>query len=251
MSDGLIEYRAMSIPLKHTALHHQHLALGAAMMDDSGWQRPERYGPSEEELKAVREGVGLCDISPVDKLDLKGKQIAPVFELLFSLSALPQIGHVQRLALSNTNSMSGIEGSCCRLGSDHVLLLTETGTLSTVEQAFTQQMKATDECLHLTNLTSVLAAVQLVGPDSRELLRKLTALDLSPQRFVDLTCAQGSVAKVHALVVRADLGPELAYEVYCGREFGEYLWDTLRDAGQEFGAVPFGVATQRLLRAEK
>ncbi len=235
-------------PLKYTALHHQHLALGAAMVDDSGWQRPERYGSVEEELKAVREGVGLCDVSPVGKLDLKGKQITPVLERLFSLSTLPQIGHVQRLALSNTNS--GIEGSCCRLGSDHVLLLTEPGTLATVEQALTQQIRTTDECVHLTNLTSTLAAVQLVGPHSRELLRKLTALDLSPQRFVDLTCAQGSVAKVHALVVRADLGPELAYEVYCEREFGEYLWDTLRDAGQEFGAMPFGVATQRFLHAE-
>ena len=238
-------------PLKYTALHHQHLALGAVMVDDSGWQRPERYGPSEEELKAVREGVGLCDISPVGKLDLKGKQIACVFEPLFFLRDLPRIGQVQRMALSNPNNVSGIEGVCCRLGSDHLLLLTEPGALATVEQAFSQQIQATDKCVHLTNLTSTLAAVQLVGPHSRELLQKLTALDLSPQQFVDLTCAQGSVAKVHALVVRADLGPEPAYEVYCGREFGEYLWDTLRDAGQEFGAVPFGMATQHLLRAEK
>jgi sarcosine oxidase subunit alpha len=237
-------------PQKHTALHHQHLALGAPMVDDNGWQRPERYGPVEKELKAVRESVGLCDISPVGKLDLKGKQIVPMFVSLFSLRDVPQIGHVQRMALSESDSIGGIEGSCCRLGNDHVLLLTKPDTLVTVEQAFTRRIKATDDCLHLTNLTSALAAVQLVGPRSRELLRKLTALDLSPPQFADLTCAQGSVAKVHALVVRADLEPELAYEVYCGREFGEYLWDTLRDAGQEFGAVPFGVATQRLLRAE-
>jgi sarcosine oxidase subunit alpha len=238
-------------PLKYTALHPQHLALGAVMVGDSGWQRPERYGPVEEELKKVRESVGLCDVSPVGKLDLKGKQFTPLFEFFFSSSTLPQVGRVQRMAWNNGNNMSGIEGSCCRLGNDHVLLLTKPDTLATMEQAFTQQIRTTDDCLHLTNLTSALAAVQLVGPHSRDLLRKLTALDLSPQQFADLTCAQGSVAKVCALVVRADLRPELAYEVYCGREFGEYLWDTLRDAGQEFGAVPFGVATQRLLRAEK
>jgi glycine cleavage system aminomethyltransferase T len=77
----------------------------------------------------------------------------------------------------------------------------------------------------------------------------LTALDLSPPQFPDLTCAQGGVAQVHALVIRADVDDELAYEIYCGREFAEYLWNTLRDAGQEFAAVPFGVASQRLLRA--
>ena len=241
----------MPVPLKHTALHYQHLALGATMMDDSGWQRPEQYGSPEEELKAVREMVGLCDISPVGKLDLKGKQVAAVLERLFSPGTLPQIGRVQRMALKNTNGTSGVEGICCRLENDHVLLLTEPGTLTTVEQAFTQSMEATDGCFHLTNLTSALAAVQLVGPYSYELLRKLTALDLSPQRFADLACAQGGVAKVHALVVRADVRSELAYEVYCGREFGEYLWDILRDAGQEFGAAPFGMATQRLLRAEE
>ena len=244
------KHMATLSPLKLSALHYKHLALGAAMVDDGGWRRPERYGLAEEELKAVREGVGLCDISPVGKLDLKGKQIARVFESLFSLCDLPQTGQMQRMALNNPNHTSRMEVSCCRLVSDHVLLLTEPGALAEVEQALTHQVQATDDCIHLTNLTSALAAVQLVGRNSRELLQKLTAFDLSPLRFGDLTCAQGGVAKVHALVVRADLGPQLAYEVYCGREFGEYLWDTLRDAGQEFGAVPFGVATQRLLRAE-
>jgi sarcosine oxidase subunit alpha len=242
---------AIPVPLKRTALHYKHLALGAAMVDDGGWQRPEHYRQPEEELQAVRERVGLCDISPVGKLDLKGRQIAPVLERLFSPGTLPPVGHVQRMAQKDTNGITEVKGVCCRLSRDHVGLLTEPDTLVTVEQIFTQQLNATDECLHLTNLTSALAAVQLVGPCSRELLRKLTALDLSPHRFTDLTCAQGEVAKVHALIIRADVGSNLAYEVYCGREFAEYLWDTLRDAGQEFRAMPFGVAAQRLLHAEE
>jgi sarcosine oxidase subunit alpha len=220
------------------------------MVDDSGWQRPERYGPPEEEVRAVRAGVGLCDISPVGKLDLKGKESISVLGHISSSSAMPRVGHVQWLALKNTYGVAVVEGLCCRLGSDHVLMITTPGTMAAVEQAFEQRMAAAGGCAHLTDLTSALAAVQLVGPYSRDLLRKLTALDLSSPQFPDLTCAQGGVAKVHALVVRADVGSELAYEVYCGRDFGEYLWETLKDAGQEFGAVPFGVAAQRLLRAE-
>jgi len=237
-------------PLKRTALHYKHLALGAAMVDEEGWQRPERYGQPEEELQAVRERVGLCDISPVGKLDLKGRQLAPVLARLFSPEILPPVGRGQRMVQKDTNEITEVKGVCCRLSRDHVILLTEPGTAVTVEQTFTQ-LHTTEECIHLTNLTSALAAVQLVGPCSHELLRKLTALDLSPQQFADLTCVQGEIAKVHALVIRADVGSKLAYEVYCGREFAEYVWDTLRDAGQEFAAVPFGVATQRLLRAEE
>ena len=76
------------------------------------------------------------------------------------------------------------------------------------------------------------------------------AFHFSPLRFGDLNCAPGGVAKAHALAVRAHPRHRLAYQVYCGREFGEYLWDALRDAGREFSAVPFGVATQHLLRAD-
>lgn len=220
------------------------------MIDDNGWQRPAHYQLPEQELKAVREGVGLCDISPAGKLDLKGEEITPILERLFSAAALPPIGRVQRTVGRDANGVAGVEGICCRLGSNHMLVLTEPGALATVEQTLMQQVRSTAGCVHLTNLTSALAAVQLVGPYSYELLRKLTALDLSPNRCTDLICGQGEVAKISALVVRADMGRELAYEVYCGREFGEYLWDTLTDAGQEFSAVPFGVAAQRLLRVE-
>jgi sarcosine oxidase subunit alpha len=241
-------YMITSPPFKRTALHYKHLALGAAMVDDSGWQRPEQYGSLAEEVRAVQASVGMCDISPVGKLDLKGEEISPTLERLLSAPALPPIGCVQRAVLQDANSVAGIEGVCCRLGSNHVLLLTEPGALATAEQTLLQHVQATNGCVHLTNLTSALAAVQLVGPYSYALLRKLTALDLSPSRFPDLTCAQGEVAKIHALVVRADIGSEPTYEIYCGREFGEYLWDTLKDAGQEFNAAPFGVAAQRRLR---
>src|SRR5262245_40305439 len=179
---------AEALPLKCTALHYKHLAVGATMVDDSGWQRPKYYGSPEEELMTVQKSVGLCDISPVGKLDLKGKEIAPMFERLFSAGALPQVGHVQRMTLRNTDGVPGVEEVCCRLSNDHVLLLTEPGTLATVEQTFIKQTEAADGCVHLTNLTSVLAAVQLVGPYSRALLSKLTALDLSLQQFADLTC---------------------------------------------------------------
>ena len=237
-------------PMKLTALHHKHLALGAVMVDDSGWQRPERYGSPEEEMRAVQAGVGLCDISPVGKLDLKGKESASLLGRMSSPSTVPRVGQAQWTVLKTTDDVGGVEGLCCRLGSDHLLVMTGLDTVATAEQTVKQHMAVVDGCVHLTNLTSALAAVQLVGPYSRDLLSKLTALDLSPRRFADLTCAQGSVAQVYALVVRADAGSELAYEIYCGREFAEYLWDTLRDAGQEFGAVPFGVVAQRRLRAK-
>jgi sarcosine oxidase subunit alpha len=240
----------MSVPLKRTALHYTHLALGAVMVDDNGWQRPEQYGSPEEEVQAVSAGVGLCDISPMGKLDLKGTESVRVLESLFSPDPVPRVGQARWTSLKTSNGMNEVRGLCCRLGRDHLLIITEPGSVAAAEQALKRHIEVVNGCIHLTDLTSTLAAVELVGPRSRDLLRKLTALDLSRSQFPDLTCAQGSVAQVHALVVRADVGSELAYEIYCGREFAEYLWNTLKDAGQEFAAVAFGVAAQRLLRVK-
>ena len=239
---------ATSQPIKRTALHYLHLALGAVMVDDNGWRRPEQYGLPEEEVQAVSAGVGLCDISPGGKLDLKGKESVRVLESLFSPEPVPRVGQVQWTSLKTSDGLNEVRGLCCRLGRDHLLIITEPGTVAVAEQTLKRHIEVVNDCVHLTDLTSTLAAVELVGPYSRDLLCKLTALDLSRSQFPDLTCTQGSVAQVHALVVRADIGSELAYELYCGREFAEYLWNTLRDAGQEFAAVPFGVAAQRLLR---
>ena len=52
-------------PEKLTAMHHLHLASGAKMVDDTGWQRPARYAGLDEELEWLRSSVGICDISPV------------------------------------------------------------------------------------------------------------------------------------------------------------------------------------------
>ncbi len=133
------------------------------------------------------------------------------------------------------------------------MLITAPGTAGAVAQLLSasQEPQPDESCVHMTDITSSFTAVQIVGPQGHHLLRKLTALDLSPIAFSNLSCAQGDVAKVHTLVLRADIKTQLAYEVYCRREFGEYMWQTLHDAGQEFGVVPFGMAAARQLYAEE
>ena len=247
---------ASSLLVKRSALHHWHLACGATMVADGGWQRPEQYGSTDEEIGTVHTSVGMCDISPVGKLDLKGTDLSAVLEQRLSFDAAPQIGHVERIRLTGVVGVGGIsrpnglDGLCCRLTHDNVLLTTPAGTRSALEQLCLekrQESSTPDTCAHLTDLTSALTAIQLVGPASPELLSKLISLDLSPSQFPDLRCAQASIATVHAMLIRADIGSHLTYEIYCRRECGEYMWETLYDAGQEFGVIPFGLATQRLL----
>ncbi len=247
---------ADSLTIRRSALHSQHLSSGASMVKDRGWHRPDYYTAVEDEVQAIRERVGLSDVSSVTKFDIKGKDTLSVLVRRLSLSATLQGGQVVRLSpqsLSIDSEENRLDGRLCCLTQDHAFLITPPNTAGEVRQTLSPSNEPSPNvtCFHMTDVTSSFTAVQIVGPQGYELLRKLTSLDLSPTTFPNLSCAQGGVAKVHALVMRADVQTQLAYEVYCGREFGEYIWETLHDAGQEFGVVPFGIAAERQLYAGK
>ena len=242
--------------IRRSALHAFHLSAGASMAENNGWQCPDSYGSVDAEVQAVREQVGPSDISPLSKLDIQGNDAFASLVQGLSLGLSPEpppIGTVVRVspqALHIDPDTSGLPGGLlCSLAKNHARLISSPGTASAVQsrlEAVTQPAAAS-ACIHLTDVTSSFTAMQVAGPRSPDLLRKLTALDLRPAQFSDLSCAQGSLANVHTLIIRADMQTHLSYQVYCGREFGEYLWEALLDAGQEFGGVPFGLAAQRQL----
>ena len=246
-----------AIPLiRRSALHAYHLA-EASMIEDHGWQCADSYGSVEAEVQAIREQVGLSDISPLAKLDIQGNDVLAALgqklslglSLGLSLETVP-VGRIVRVPAQALNAQT--DGLLCSLARNQARLISPPGTAGAVHTQVESviQQTADSACIHLTDVTSNFTAVQIAGPRSRDVLRKLTALDLRPAQFPDLSCAQGSLAGIHTLVIRADIQAHLAYQVYCGREFGEYLWDALLDAGQEFGARPFGLAAQRQLHAQ-
>ena len=253
---------SLGLPLiRRSALHAFHLSAGAGMAENNGWHCPDSYGSVDAEVQAVSEQVGLSDISPLAKLDMQGNNafaalvqwLSPDLSPGLSPETLPgrTVVRVTPQALHIDPDTSGLPGGLvCSLARNHARLISSPGTAGAVQshlEAVTQPAAAS-ACVHLTDVTSSFTAVQIAGPRSRDLLRKLTALDLRPAQFPDLSCAQGSLANVHALVIRADIQTHLSYQVYYGREFGEYVWEALQDAGQEFGALPFGMAAQRQLQ---
>ena len=253
---------SLGLPLiRRSALHAFHLSAGAGMAENNGWHCPDSYGSVDAEVQAVFEQVGLSDISPLAKLDMQGNNafaalaqwLSPDLSLGLSPETLPgrTVVRVTPQALHIDPDTSGLPGGLvCSLARNHARLISSPGTAAAVQshlEAVTQPAAAS-ACVHLTDVTSSFTAVQIAGPRSRDLLRKLTALDLRPAQFPDLSCAQGSLTNVHALVIRADIQTHLSYQIYYGREFGEYVWEALLDAGQEFGALPFGMAAQRQLQ---
>jgi sarcosine oxidase subunit alpha len=103
----------------------------------------------------------------------------------------------------------------------------------------------------VTNVTAGLAAVNVAGPKARDLLRKLTEIDLSTEAFPYMNGAEGMIAGVPCILLRIGFVGETGWEIHFPAEFGAYFWEKLLEAGKEFDVSPFGVEAQRILRLEK
>ena len=239
--------------MRRSALHAAHVAAGARLGEYDGWQCPEGYAGVEDELHAVRNGVGLADVSPVVKLDVRGNDTLHALARRL-VPSTPAAGSVTRLStpVPTMEADRQPDGLLCCLTQDHARLFVSADAAVGIKARWTRAHAADTRPVRarLTDVTSAYTLVQVSGPRSRELLRKLTALDLGAGAFPDLTCAQTSVAGVHTLILRADVRGLLSFQTGCGREFGAFVWDALLDAGNEFDARPFGRTVLRTLEAE-
>ncbi len=223
-------------PTALSAMHHQHLALGAEMMDSDGWMRPVRYAASEEELTLVEDGAGLIDVSPVGKLRLQGDEVESALTNAIEDYAGIPIGRaiVASAALHNL--------VIARLASDDYLIVTAPGQANEVRETLVLA-----GCAHAVDITAVLAAARIVGPNAAKVLSGVTELDIAPAYFPNLTSAQAMVSEIHGTVIRRDIGSYLAYEIFFGRDYGEHMWESLVEAGEPYGLTPFGLETMTLV----
>ena len=223
-------------------MHHLHVDLGAVMVEVSGWMLPARYTSAESELDRVRRAAGIADISPTAKLSLQGRDLDSLLGDRVPGWRPPPVGTVGR---PHTEGADGISGArMARLADDEALVLAGPGQAGQIEQVLRSD---SGRCAHVVDVTSAMAGVRLAGPAALDIVRSVTDLDLRPSVFPNMTCAQTKVAEVYGMILRVDAGDLPAYELFFGREFGEYMWDALMEAGGPAGLTPFGTEAAALL----
>ncbi len=240
------------MPVKHTPIHRKHVALGAKMADLGPWRRAHSYGPPQYEARAVRERVGIIDVSSLGKLDVRGADAPALLDKVYThrFSDL-RVGRVRYGVLCKDDGTILDDGTVTRLADNRYFVTTTTGNLELIEQWFRWWLAGTGACAHVTDVTSAYASINVAGPSARETLAKLTEVDLSSRKFRYMRAARGDVAGVPAILLRIGFVGETGWELHFPSEYGEHVWDALMDAGGEFGISPFGVEAQRVLRLEK
>jgi sarcosine oxidase, subunit alpha len=247
-------------PARLTAMHHQHLALGARMMPAGLWYRPAYYGAPDgrdatiaAEVRAVREGVGMIDVSTLGGLEVRGPDAAELLERIYTFAYTKQpVGRTRYLLACDMTGAIIDDGVACRFAPDWFYV---TATTSGVDVLYRAMLRWNAEWrldVDVANITTAFAGINVAGPLARQVLQRLDGdVDLSASAFPYLACRLGHLAGVPVRLLRVGFVGELGYEIHCPASFGAALWDLLAEAGRDLGIRPFGVEAQRVLRLEK
>lgn len=239
---------------KMTALHRRHVKLGARMGDLDGWMVPRFYSNAEDELNHVLRSVGICDVSHYGKIDVKGNGLDKFLDQNLTPGGVARRPGEVRLP-GSASERNGSDLSLiyvCRLTREHALLVTEPFKSASVLDV--EGVLRIRDGANLTNLSSILAAFTIAGPSSETVLRRLVEVDLSAREVRRPFCLEAGLAKTHSTIVRFDVGPSggvPTFDIYCGRDYAEYVWDGLMEAGHEYDIAPFGLDAHDRLKGAR
>jgi sarcosine oxidase subunit alpha len=247
-------------PERRTPIDAQHGALGAVWMPAGNWRRPEYYALSGEsrsqsidaEVHAVRSGVGLIDVGTLGKIEIYGPDAAELLDRVYAgrYSDL-KVGMTRYGLMLDESGVIIDDGVIARLGEALFYFTTTTGGSATVFRELQRWNALWGLDCALVNVTGHRAAFNFAGPLSREILQKLTDIDLRDPAFPYLAVRSGHVAGAAARLMRVGFVGELGYEIHVAAGRAAEVWQALFTAGRPHGLRPFGVEAQRVLRLEK
>ncbi|MDX1600539.1 MAG: 2Fe-2S iron-sulfur cluster-binding protein, partial [Anaerolineales bacterium] len=241
-------------PVRLTPMDEWHRDQGAKMMVAGAWMRPEHYGDPLSEVKAVRERVGLIDVSTLGKFHLHGPDVPELLERVYTNRWRKlDVGRVRYGVMVNEEGVVMDDGVTAHVDEDfYYMSATSSGASAVYEWCQWWLQSGWDLDLHMVDATELRAAMNLTGPFARRILRKVTSgVDLSNEAFPYMNVRRAEVAGAPALLLRIGFTGELGYEIHTPSHYGLQVWQGLMEAGAEYDIAPFGIEAQRVLRLEK
>jgi aminomethyltransferase len=239
--------------IRKTALNSVHRRMGAKMVEFNGWDMPVEYpsvGGIMAEHIAVREGVGIFDVSHMGDLRLTGPEaLAAVQHISMNDASRLAVGQAQYSALLYPQGTFVDDVIVHRLGEDDYLLVINAGTR---EKDFHWVRDHTRQFhCQLEELSDSFTQIAIQGPKGASLLQKLTDANLSAVKFYWVT--RGAVCGLQdTLIARTGYTGEDGFEIYvpADQATSVRVWNEILEAGKEFGVVPCGLGARNTLRLE-
>jgi heterotetrameric sarcosine oxidase gamma subunit len=203
-------------------------AAGGRVEVRDGWAVIAGYTPPEQEADVVRRAAGWADTSHLGKLELQGPPEGLQAIFAANAGARLELGFAQRAA----------GAWWCPLAPGRLLVVCDPARLPSVRGLLQEAIGAAAERASLVDVTTVFAALTIVGPLAREVFARFCALDLRPAVAPVGAVRPGSVARQPGIVVRED---EERFLMLFGWAVAEYMWRQVEEAGRHLGGAQVGV----------
>jgi len=216
-----------------------------------GWKRPPYFDRVAEEHRAVRERVGLFDMSSFGKIEVSGPGALPLLQRLTdSQMDVPEGRAVYTQFL---NSRGGVEGdvTITRLGKDLFRVVTGSGFIGNDLGHLRLGLRPGDPPVEIRDVTEDYAVIGMWGPKAREVLRAVTSSDVSNEALPYMMARAIDIRGAKVLAQRMTYVGELGWELYVETAQAVQVWDALMAAGTAFGIEPGGYKVLDSLRLEK
>ncbi len=232
--------------LKKTPLNDVHRSLGAKMVDFGGWDMPVQYSGILEEHRAVRQGVGLFDVSHMGEIEITGPEaLAFTDQVTTNSVAKLKTGQIHYAGLLYEHGGFVDDVLVHKVADDSFFLCVNA---SNQEKDF-EHIRAVNRMDARIELTSArYAQLAIQGPKALATLQKLTRTDLAAIRYYWFT--DGEVARTAARIARTGYTGEDGFELYIAPDEAVRIWNLVLEAGEEFGIKPCGLGARNTLRLE-
>jgi heterotetrameric sarcosine oxidase alpha subunit len=252
-------------PVRKAPLHDWAHELGAVFVETGLWLRSSWFPRTGEkdwlesvirEVKAVRERVGICDVSTLGKIDVQGPDAGEFLNRLYcnGWSTL-EIGKARYGLMLREDGIVFDDGTTSRLADDHFFMTTTTANAARVmsHMEFCHQALWPELDVQYVSVTEQWAQMAVAGPKARATLQKIVDdIALNDETFPYLGAREISVlGGIPSRLFRISFSGEHAYELSVPADYGNMIARALMKAGEEFGITPYGVEALSVMRIEK
>jgi aminomethyltransferase len=236
---------------KHTPYYHRLAQAGAKFVDRGGFATINFLTSIEDEHRAVRERVGMFDVYYQVAVEVKGRDAEKLLQRAL-VNDIRRLEDGAALYSSICDETGGIvdDLTCFRFNGNRFWISPTPSRVAVVAQFL--EILAGDLNVAVTSLGYSNAYLSIQGPRSREVLGRLTNVDLSTSGLRYFCFVTGKLGGVpEAVISRTGYSGELGYELFFPVEFAEHVWDAVAAAGALHEIRTCGMKTMRSLRIEK
>lgn len=232
---------------KKTPLYDVHIALKAKMGPYAGFEMPLEYSNVKSEHLAVREKVGIFDVSHMGEVLLTGTDVSKTLDALLPCDILNlKENRVRYTPMLNENGGIIDDLLVYHMSENNYRLVINAANIDK-DIAWMKQHLIGDT--KLENISDEIGLIALQGPASKELLAELVPEKEIPKPFFSMVDG-AHLGEIKVLISRTGYTGSFGYEIYCDAKDTEYVWSQLLEKGEKYGIEPCGLVARDTLRLE-